>query len=40
MRSEEEANRAIDRYADLVRRLCMVHLKIRPTRRISFRPCF
>lgn len=27
MRSEEEANRAIDRYADLVRRLCMVHLK-------------
>ena len=27
MRSEEEANRAIDRYADMVRRLCMVHLK-------------
>ena len=27
MRSEEEANRAIDRHADLVRRLCMVHLK-------------
>lgn len=27
MRSEEEARRAIDRYADLVRRLCMIHLK-------------
>ena len=27
MRSEEEVNRAIDRYADMVRRLCMVHLK-------------
>ena len=27
MRSEEEANRAIGRYADTVRRICMVHLK-------------
>ena len=27
MRSEWEANRAIDRYADLVRRVCMFHLK-------------
>ena len=27
MRSEWEANRAIDRYADLVRRVCMSHLK-------------
>ena len=27
MRSEEEANRAIERYADTVRRICMVHLK-------------
>ena len=27
MRSEEEACRAIDRYADTVRRICMVHLK-------------
>ena len=27
MRSEEEAVRAIERYADTVRRLCMVHLK-------------
>ncbi len=27
MRSEEEVNRAVDRYADMVRRLCMVHLK-------------
>lgn len=27
MRSEEEASRAIDQYADTVRRICMVHLK-------------
>ena len=27
MRSEQEANRAIERYADTVRRLCMIHLK-------------
>ena len=27
MRSEEEACRAIDLYADTVRRICMVHLK-------------
>ena len=27
MRSEWEANRAIDRFADLVRRVCMIHLK-------------
>ena len=27
MRSEDEINRAIEEYADLVRRLCMLHLK-------------
>ncbi len=27
MRSEEEASRAIERYSDTVRRLCMIHLK-------------
>lgn len=27
MRSEQEANRAIERYANTVRRLCMIHLK-------------
>lgn len=27
MRSEEEVSKAIDRYADTVRRICMVHLK-------------
>lgn len=27
MRSEQEANRAVERYADTVRRLCMIHLK-------------
>lgn len=27
MRSEQEVNRVIDRYADTVRRLCLIHLK-------------
>ncbi|MGI5895013.1 MAG: RNA polymerase sigma factor [Candidatus Merdivicinus sp.] len=27
MRSEEEVNRAIDRYADMIRRICLLHLK-------------
>lgn len=27
MRNEQEINRAVERYADTVRRLCMVHLK-------------
>lgn len=27
MRNEQEANRAIERYADTVRRICMIHLK-------------
>ena len=27
MRSEQEVNRAIDRYSDMIYRLCMIHLK-------------
>ena len=27
MRSEQEVNRAIEQYSDMVRRLCMIHLK-------------
>lgn len=27
MRSEQEVNRAIEKYADTIRRICMVHLK-------------
>lgn len=27
MRSEQEVNRAVERYSDIVRRLCMIHLK-------------
>lgn len=27
MRSEQDANRAIEQYADTVRRICMIHLK-------------
>jgi len=27
MRSEQEVNRAIEQYADMIRRICMIHLK-------------
>ena len=27
MKSEEEAGRAVELYADMVRRICMIHLK-------------
>lgn len=27
MRTEEEVNRAIEQYSDMIRRLCMIHLK-------------
>ncbi len=27
MRSEQEVNRAVEEYSDLIRRLCMIHLK-------------
>lgn len=27
MRSEQEVNRAVERYSDMIRRLCMIHLK-------------
>ncbi len=27
MRSEQEVNRAIEQYSDMIRRLCMIHLK-------------
>ncbi len=27
MRNEQEVNRAVDQYSDMVRRLCMIHLK-------------
>ena len=27
MRSEQEVNRAVGRYSDMIRRLCMIHLK-------------
>ena len=27
MRSEQEVNRAVEQYSDMVRRLCMIHLK-------------
>ena len=27
MRSEQEVNRAVEQYANMVRRLCMIHLK-------------
>lgn len=27
MRSEQEANRAVEQYADMIRRICILHLK-------------
>ena len=27
MRDEQEVNRAVDQYADMIRRICMIHLK-------------
>ena len=27
MRSEQEVNRAVEKYSDMIRRLCMIHLK-------------
>ena len=38
MRKEQEINEAIERYADTVRRLCMLHLKTMPTLRIFSKP--
>ena len=40
MRSEWEANRAIDRYADLVRRVCMIHLKNHADTEDNFQTVF
>lgn len=34
MRSEQEVNVAIERYSDMVLRLCMVYLKTARTRRM------
>lgn len=40
MRSEEETNRAIERYSDTVRRLCAVHLKNRADTEDIFQTVF
>ncbi len=40
MRSEEEANRAIELYADTVKRICMVHLKNREDTEDIFQTVF
>ena len=40
MRSEEEAKRAIDLYADTVKRICMVHLKNRADTEDIFQTVF
>ena len=40
MRSEQEINRAIDQYADMVRRLCMIHLKNRADTEDIFQNVF
>lgn len=40
MRSEEEANRAVDLYGDTVRRICMIHLKNRADTEDIFQTVF
>lgn len=40
MRSEQEVNRAIDRYADTVTRICMLHLKNRSDMEDIFQEVF
>ena len=40
MRSEEEVNRAVDRYADAVYRVCMLHLKNRSDTEDIFQEVF
>ena len=40
MRSEQDARRVIDLYSDMIRRICLLHLKIRLIRRMCFRKCF
>lgn len=40
MRSEQETNEAVERYADLVRRLCMIHLKNHADTEDIFRTVF
>ena len=40
MRSEQEVNRAIEQYADTVRRICFVHLKNRADTEDIFQTVF
>lgn len=40
MRSEQEANRAVEQYADTVRRICMLHLKNRADTEDIFQTVF
>ena len=40
MRSEEEANRAVDLYGDTVRRICMIHLKNKADTEDTFQNVF
>ena len=40
MRSEEEVNRAVERYADMVQRICFYHLKNRTDTEDVFQNVF
>ena len=40
MQSEEDVNRVVEQYADTVRRLCMIHLKMMRTARTYFKLYF
>lgn len=37
MRSEHEANLAIEKYGDMVKRICFLHLKMNLIQRIYFK---
>lgn len=40
MRSEQEVNRAVEQYADTVRRICLVHLKNHADTEVIFQTVF
>ena len=39
MLSEQQVNRAIELYADMIKKICMLHLKITLTPKIFFKQC-
>lgn len=40
MKGEQDVNRVVEQYSDMIRRLCMIHLKIMQIPRTYFKRCF